>query len=442
MAICFDNFMLVLYERIIYIKQTFSTMFIIKRKDFFRQGNLVIFFFLLVLTSCKSVKLQTFEFPKPVDTNSKEIAYQEKKIYNLSDLYFADNQFDGARLNNFELVNDSTLVATILPENEPINSSPHYAFRLWSSAPAEVYLQLNYPTNKHRYWPKLSNDGTHWKPIDSVNFKVLTDSSKAQLKLNITNDKLWIAAQELNNSTHVTNWAKERANHTNVHFNIVGKSKLGRDLIMLDIYVGSPEGKDMVVIFSRQHPPEVSGYMAMQAFVDELLKDNRLSKDFIKKYRILVFPLLNPDGVDLGHWRHNAGGIDLNRDWAYYRQEEPKNVANYIVNTVKKSKNTVVLGLDFHSTQEDLYYSLSDDNHSVIYPFKDYWIKGIDDALPNYTPADYPEPFNQPITKAWFFKQFGADSVTYEIGDETPRDFIKLKAEVAAREMMKLLILR
>ena len=417
-------------------------MLMIRFENLRDKSKLLIFVFVLILTSCKSVKLQTFEFPNPVDTNSKEIAYQEKKTYNLNDLYFADNQFDGARLNNFELINDSTLVATILPENQPINSSPYYAFKLWSSKPAEVYLQLNYPTNKHRYWPKLSRDGMNWKPIDSANFKILGDSINAQLKVNLTKDTLWIAAQELNNSTHVAGWTKKRAEQTNVHFKMVGKSKLGKDLLMLDIYEGNPEKKDVVVILSRQHPPEVSGYMAMQAFVDELLNDNRLSKDFIKKYRILVFPLLNPDGVDLGHWRHNAGGIDLNRDWAYYRQDEPRTIANYIVKTVKESKNKVVLGLDFHSTQRDLYYSLSDENHSVIYPFKDYWIKGIDDALSNYTPADYPEPFNQPITKAWFFKQFGADSVTYEIGDETPRDFIKLKAEVAAREMMKLLILR
>ena len=36
----------------------------------------------------------------------------------------------------------------------------------------------------------------------------------------------------------------------------------------------------------------------------------------MEKFRVLAFPLMNPDGVDLGHWRHNAGGIDLNRDWS------------------------------------------------------------------------------------------------------------------------------
>ena len=65
----------------------------------------------------------------------------------------------------------------------------------------------------------------------------------------------------------------------------------------------------------------------------------------------------------------------------------------------------------------------------------------MDKALPNYTPHDIPGALG-PFTKGWFYNQFNAESMTYEIGDETPRDFIRLKAEVAAREMMKLLILK
>jgi len=408
------------------------------------QFNLLAFstLFSFLIAGCSSIKLKTFEYPDPVDTNSREISYQDKKTYSINDAVFADNQFDGARLNDFTQVNDSTFQVTILPENEPINKSPHYAFRIWSSQPQTLYVQLNYPTTKHRYVPKLSTDGEHWKPIDSMNYQLIDSAKNALLRLNVENKKLWVSAQELKTSVEASNWSKQIANHKDVRFKTIGKSKLKRDLVGLDIYNGNPENKELIVILSRQHPPEVSGYLAMQSFVEEILKENRLQKDFRTNYRILVFPLLNPDGVDLGHWRHNAGGIDLNRDWAYYRQEEIKTIVNFIVNTAKASKNKVILGLDFHSTQEDLYYSFSDDMHSEIYPFKDYWMGAIDDALPNYTPDDQPFPLSQPISKGWFFKQFNAESLTYEIGDETPRDFIKLKAQVAAREMMKLLILR
>jgi murein tripeptide amidase MpaA len=396
---------------------------------------------LLLLQGCGVNKLKTFEFPQPEDTNDKPIQTQVKTTYAVNDV-FASNEFDGARLNNFEFVNDSTYAATILPENEPINSSPHYAFRIWSKKSETVYIQLRYPTSKHRYWPKLSEDGKHWQPIDSTDFILLNDGKNAQLRVVVNQEPLWIAAQELNNSTAAKEWATAMLTDPRVRMGLAGKSKLGRDLLVLDIYEGAPNDKDVIVILSRQHPPEVTGYLAMQAFVKELLQDNKLATDFLKKYRILVFPMMNPDGVDLGHWRHNAGGIDLNRDWAFYRQPEVNQVVNYIVNTANRDENKVILGLDFHSTQEDLYYTIADEHHSVLYPFKDYWLQSIDFALLGYTPDDHPDPFGQPVTKAWFYKQFQADAVIYEIGDETPRDFIKTKAETAAREMMKLLILR
>ena len=409
------------------------------------KNHLKIAFLLLlssVVISCANYKLKTYELPNPKDTSTKEISYQVKKTYTIDSLVFADNEFDAARLNDFSKLNDSTYQVTILPENEPINNSPYYAFRVWSKESKKINLQLNYPTTTHRYWPKISEDGKNWKPIDSVNFELFNKDSIAQLKLTVNENKLWIAAQEIHTSTDAKNWATEIATHKDVRNSVVGKSKQNRDLIALDIFGGDAKGKEVIVILSRQHPPELTGYFAMQFFIDELLKDTKLSNDFRNKYRVLVYPMVNPDGVDLGHWRHNTGGIDLNRDWAYYRQTEVNTIVNHVVDTANEMDNEVILGLDFHSTQEDLYYSFTDNIHSVIYPFKDYWMAGIDSSIEGYTPDDQPYAIGDPISKAWFYNQFKAESITYEIGDETPRDFIKLKAEVAAREMMKLLILK
>ncbi|NNC70343.1 MAG: hypothetical protein HKN90_05920, partial [Flavobacteriaceae bacterium] len=80
--------------------------------------NLVLFSTLILLFSCKSVR--TVDFEKPVDTKTKPITFQTKQIYRLENVgVYASNQFDGARLNGFERVNDSTATVIILPENEP-----------------------------------------------------------------------------------------------------------------------------------------------------------------------------------------------------------------------------------------------------------------------------------------------------------------------------------
>ena len=395
-----------------------------------------------LIASCATGKLKTYDVLKPSDTSNREISYQEKKIFSPDEVVYADNQFLGARLNSFEKLNDSTYQATILPENEPINQSPNYAFQIWSKTEKEIYLKLNYPTSVHRYWPKISDNRIHWYPVDSTRFKLVDSVQNAMLKLKISPKKQWVSAQEIWNSDDNKQWSETTSNHENVRYSVIGKSKLGKDIIALDIYKDSPKKKDMIVAVSRQHPPEVTGYLAMQSFVEELLSDTRLSKDFLEKHRILVVPMINPDGVDLGHWRHSTGGVDLNRDWAYYKQTEVDVVVNYLVNESNKYKNKVLFGIDFHSTQTDLYYTIPEETKSVIHPFKDYWIQGIDDAFEGYTPDDQPYALEQPVSKTWFYKQFGAEAMTYEIGDETPRDFIDAKARVAAKEMMKLLILR
>ena len=56
----------------------------------------LLFVSFIVFTSCKLQKLETFDYENPVDTTTKQIQYQNKKTYQLGNVY-ADNLFDGAR---------------------------------------------------------------------------------------------------------------------------------------------------------------------------------------------------------------------------------------------------------------------------------------------------------------------------------------------------------
>lgn len=401
----------------------------------------LLFFILLLLVSCRSHQAKTYDFPKPVDTTDKVISLQEKKVYRIeAQGVFADNLFDGARLNDFEHEQDDLYQVTISPENTPINKSPYYAFRIWGNNEKSIRLELNYVGAKHRYSPKISKDGKNWENLAEDKIQLAADSINAFLSLDISTDTLWVAAQEVQNSTHVGAWCQAKARHPDVVLESIGKSKLGKDLWCLDVHDGEVDKKDVIVIMSRQHPPEVTGYFAMQVFLDEILANHPVANDFRKKYRILVFPLMNPDGVDLGHWRHNAGGVDLNRDWAYYHQPENRQVANYIVRTSKANKSKVIMGLDFHSTWYDVYYTNKAIPKHLPY-FKDYWLHGIQQSLGEET-NEKPSNLGGPVSKNWFLTQFGAVGVTYEIGDETPRDFIQEKGKVSAAEMMKLLMFK
>jgi len=393
----------------------------------------------ILFTNCSIVKPVIVE--KPVETNSKKIFLQQKKIYNLESIGVKlSNNFDGARLNNVEKINDTLIAVSIYPENAPINNSAHYAFKIWAKNPKTTYIQFKYPKKYgHRYIPKLKTEKTEWTPISNENMFLI--DSIFTIKLALTKDPLTVSAQEIITSNDTKNWYSELINsNTNLaHHKTIGKSVLGRSIPMLDLYIGDPKEKDVIVLLSRQHPPEVSGFIAFQSFLETILQESELSKTFFLKYRILVFPIVNPDGVDLGHWRHNANGIDLNRDWAYYRQPEVKAVTKAIVKASKKSKGKVILGLDFHSTQEDLYYTSHTLEGTTVPNFYDDWFSTIDTTFPNYKPNEIRDDSTQPVSKGWFLRFFNATAVTYEVGDETPRSFVKEKAKVAAIEMMKIL---
>ena len=145
-----------------------------------------------------------------------------------------------------------------------------------------------------------------------------------------------------------------------------------------------PKGETCYCFFNPPTSPEVTGYFAFKAFMEELLKDTSISNDFIDRYHVLAFPLVNPDGVDLGHWRHNAGGVDTNRDWGKYRQPEIKAIVRYIHTVLRKEKAQLVLGLDFHSTWYDVFYTNVERKATPFPNFLDDWFNVLENRIPNY----------------------------------------------------------
>lgn len=397
----------------------------------------------LTLSAC-TPSAKRYDYPDPVDTRTREITYQKQQTYTYTaDGLTVDNTFDGARLSNFIKLNDTLYKVIIEPENAPINPSAWYAFRLKSVRERTLTLRMSYPQAYHRYWPKVSADRKTWTPVDSsMVIETPGDSTGVDIRLDLpAGATVWLAAQEIINSQDVANWCARIAEHPAVQYQNIGKSRLGRPIPLLDMYEGSPTGKPLLVFLSRQHPPEVTGFMCMQSFLDELLTHER-SSELLTTFRVMVFPLLNPDGVDLGHWRHNAGGIDLNRDWAYYRQPETRQVANYIVRQSRKDNNTVQLGIDFHSTWYDVYYTLREDQGQSILPhFKNNWLRGIEAEIGGgFEVNEKPGVISRPISARWFYTQFGAEGITYEIGDSTPRDFIDEKGRASARALLSELL--
>lgn len=303
---------------------------------------------------------------RPIETTSRPIQKQWKGNFPFENgaIVFSNN-FSGARLNGVSQNNDSTFSILITPENEPINPSPWYSFIVSSKRKRTIYINFIYPPRiAHRYYPKLSSDALSWSPIDSADYfekkriQSRSDSTSVDvsIRLSLKPDTLWVSAQELQTFKHVFNWIKEMATKTFISYEEIGKSKEGRPLYVLNI--GKKKTQKMIMIISRQHPPEVTGYLAMKSFVETISSNTPLAKEFRENYSIYVVPLMNPDGVENGHWRHNAGGIDLNRDWTKFNQPEGLLVSKFIKKREKETNGKFYFGIDFHSTYDDIYYTV------------------------------------------------------------------------------------
>jgi cytosolic carboxypeptidase protein 6 len=395
--------------------------------------------------SCKSAVKWEGQGPiQIIPTESKPIQIQEKKVFDLDKGVYFSNQFEGARLNDVTRINDTLVAITILPENEPINPSPWYAFKIWSESPQTFWVKFTYSEKGfHRYYPKISQDGYQYANTDSVDFvlPIVAEGrpTEAYLKVRSSSDTLWIAAQDLVGTQHVTDWKDDLLNLDFVERITIGKSTDGRDLEVLKI--GSSDDQKMLMVISMQHPPEVPGYLAMKAFVETICEDSPEARKFRSNYNLYVMPQMNPDGVANGHWRHNVGGIDLNRDWVNFNQPETRALSNFMEKKVAETGGKFIFAADFHATWEDIFYTINPDLEGNSPGLIPKLIKRSSKRIPDYDPNIRPTETNERsvTSNSYFFFVHGAESMTFEVGDNTPRELIRKKGEFTARELMRLL---
>lgn len=397
-------------------------------------------FAILFFSSCSTTKKMgeplDYDPPGSTNTKTKPIKTQTKGQFTLGTVTI-DNEFAGARMNGFSQMNDSLFQVVISPENQPINLSPWYAFKLSSTVEKDIYLHLKYTFGKHRYYPDISSDGIGWQPIDSSRY-ALHGTDSAVLKLTVGTKHLWVSAQEILTTTDNDQWINSVLENDYVTPFTYGSSREGE--ILKGFKISTKEKQPTLIVISRQHPPEVTGYMAMKAFVEELLSESELSKRFRSEFSIMIVPMMNPDGVNNGHWRHNTGGVDLNRDWQFYNQPEIDQFQKFIHQEVDDRKLKVVLGLDFHSTHNDLLYTFNNETYPEKKGVVKQWIRDLRESFPNETITEEDGGSASPVSKNWFLKEFGAESVTYEVGDDTPRKHLKLKGSTSAQLLMELLL--
>lgn len=348
-----------------------------------------------------------------------------------------DADFAAANMASCKVLAEDAIEILLQPENTPINASPWYAVRLTPIRSGEVRLILQYEEHPHRYKPKVSLDGKAWTVLPDDRVDVKAAGYRVTLDLELDDQPLFISAQELFTNQAHDAWTRAQAEKSYVTMSEIGASIEGRPISMIRTEA-SVEAPKTVMLVGRQHPPEVTGALAMISFTEEILSDTDLAQRFREQFDLVIIPNLNPDGVEHGHWRHNMGGIDLNRDWGPFTQPETQ-AAKAVVDSIKAPG--LALFLDFHSTRKNVFYTQPVGADGTEYGFTLEWLKRARAATSDYVfERQGAHNVDLPTSKTFIFEAFGIPAITYELGDETDRTEIAETARIFAREMMTLLL--
>lgn len=338
--------------------------------------------------------------------------------------------FEGAPPMRCAIDPDGGFTLLIGPEHAPpINPSPWYAFRYDNRSSAAAKVTLRYLSGRHRYPPKrIEADGR----AVAIEAEVPKDRSSASFRLPPGSGT--IAAEELVGEGDNRALLERLSAFPGVRRFMVARSHDGRAIEA--VHWGDDRAPRLLVLLGRQHPPEVSGALAMARFVERLV--GRLSSDpgRFSDTQMLIVPMLNPDGVVRGHWRANLGGLDLNRDWGEFTQPESRGVKAWL--DARPAGVRPVLMVDFHSTNRNLFYVQGEEEAQCDTRFPVRWLGPLEGRI-----ADYPFTIERRnanpgrgTAKNWFCKTYRIPALTYEVADEADRDALLRVAEQLADRLM------
>lgn len=350
------------------------------------------------------------------------------------------NMFAGARLNDVTASPDAPLRYTLTIDREGprvTNVSSWYAFAIESTGEKTVEVVLSYAFGRHRYAPKVRHgESGEWLPLPSTQVRVVS-RTEVILTLRLSGGRTYVAGGPMTSVADQELWAAEHVKKPFVRQREYGRSAAGVPLRVLETQAAKLPGARTVIVMTWQHPPEFSGVRAFRAFVDTLLADTPEARAFRDAYGLMIVPVANPDGVNEGHWRHNLGDVDLNRDWRKFGQPETRALRDLFKQVARPA-----LFLDYHSTRKTLFYTqLDEEMGTPPTRFTVDWTGALQARFPaEKITRDTNHNPNTATSRNWAASELKVPSITVELADDASFEFCEAFGRAGAEDMMRLLM--
>ena len=366
------------------------------------------------------------------------VPVQAARHWDFGGVHF-DNDFSGARLNGCEPAGAHEFTLTISPENKPINPSPWFAFHVSADERQALTLHLDYTYDGPHGRPWWSEDGKKWSRVDPGAYVRGPQTNRASLRLMVGKGPVWVAAWDMVGLREIGDWTDQLCRKPFVTEGSAGFSMEHRPL--REVIVGGTTNANYVFVIGRQHPPEITGSLGLMSFVDTVAGDTRLARRFRLQFQTVVVPVVNPDGLEHGHWRSNLGGVDLNRDWMAFSQPETVAVRDFILRHAAAPGARTALFVDFHSTGTNIFYSVPPGKGDTSPDFTDRWLAALRRDCPGFGfERDDAHNAGEATSKGWAQAALHAPAITCEFGYGTDRELVRRAARIEAEDMMELLL--
>lgn len=344
-----------------------------------------------------------------------------------------DVSFEGAGNHTCWLASREHFVLSVRPEGRPINPSPWYAFRVRADEASRVNITLRYEDAAHRYQPKIAQEGQPWRDLNPSALRVDADQNSATFSVNLERGVNYIAAQPIETPRQTLAWARRLLLGAGFREFEYGRSIDGRALVAFT----SGSGEGLIVAITRQHPPETQGSVAFRAFAERIASNAEDARALRAANRIVLAPMPNPDGVVRGHWRHNAGGVDLNRDWLTMSQPETRALASLIER--EAAGRRVRSFIDFHATRRNVIYAPPRDAASPDIALLAVLESRFRADLARPPAWSYDHHANSGVSKAWALERLAAPGITLEVADTATQEEARAIGRAAADALIEYL---
>ena len=261
--------------------------------------------------------------------------------------------FDAGAIDVVSLADPADIQLNIRADNAS-EFAQWFHFSLQGAAGLAVTLnflnagQCAYPKGWEGYRINASYDRQHWFRIDTQ-----FDGQVMSAHLTPETQGVYFAYFEPYSHERHLDLIGSAAASSRVEVQHLGQTLEGRDMTLLRITdaqsVTPVEQKRNIWLIARQHPGEAMAEWFVEGFLERLLDgDDPLARVLLAQCVFYVVPNMNPDGAVRGNLRTNAGGTNLNREWAAPSLEKSPEV--FLVRQ-KMLEVGVDLNLDAHGDE-------------------------------------------------------------------------------------------